>query len=57
MSFSRTQIAGVIAVCMLAITINAVWRVRVMGQQEKARREAEAAEAGAQDGGVEASSP
>lgn len=52
---TRLEIAAIVATFMVAITINAVWRVRVMGAAEKQRVEraaAEAAEAGV-DGGTE----
>lgn len=49
---TRLEIAAIVATFMVAITINAVWRVRVMGAAERQRVEREAAEAA--DAGVDA---
>lgn len=51
---SRLELAAIIGTFMVAITINAVWRVRVMGAAERQRVEqaaAAAAEAGTEDAG------
>lgn len=48
LKLTRPRIAGIIVIFMVAITINAVWRVRVLGEQEKARQQA--AEAGVDAG-------
>lgn len=48
---TRLELAVIIGTFMVAITINAVWRVRVMGAMER-QRVAEELEAGLLDGGV-----
>jgi hypothetical protein len=46
MQLSRTHIALLIGLAMVIITINAAYRVRYFGEQERRLREAEAADAG-----------
>lgn len=51
---TRLEIAVIVATFMVAITINAVWRVRVMGAAERERVEREAAEAASAAAAAEA---
>ncbi len=52
LKLKRIEIAAIVVTFMVAITINAVWRVRVMGAAERQRVEREAAEAA--EAGVDA---
>jgi hypothetical protein len=53
---TRTELAVIIGTFMVAITLNAVWRVRVMGAMERQRVEAEL-EAGADEAGSTEADP